>query len=133
MDEIHDALKKITVLNEKNAKLDRAIDTQSKAEMIIDQKTEEFQKKLDMLEAEVRQKGLSLSQAGSEIEFTPYESDQLQNHKKLIEKHSLKAIHKKFYTVIFKQKEKVIEMLSDHNSSIDAHIEQMSKLREGYN
>jgi len=132
MEQIQEGLKNLTVLNDKKHKLETIIEKQQNGEAIIEMNTKRFEQELHKLEEEAKAKGLSLKSYATESVLRPRNSHEVENLRKSVERHSLNAIHRKFFTKIFHQKEKLTKYIKDHNYSIEIHNSELQKLDENY-
>ena len=130
MEEIHNALKALTVLNEKKAQLNSQIELQQKTEGDLENETLNMRVKLDDVETKAQLKGLSLDQQDHEDELYTRHPDQVEALKKKIEKHSIQAIRRKFFTKISKQQQRLQEALDTYNTSVDFHKKEMQQFGE---
>lgn len=121
MQEIHDKLKQLTVLNEKKRNLDDKIAFQNKTEDDMDNEMKTMSQKVRELELKARQKGISLSQTDDDKSQPLRNPEEVTNMKKKIEMHSLNAIHRKFYAKILRQKEALEQKLHSHNETVALH------------
>ena len=73
------------------------------------------------LEEQAKTEGILDKDPQQEIRDMIYSPERMSKMKQKIEKHSIRAIHKKFYTKILKQKEKLFEDLATYNDSVAIH------------
>ena len=123
MEEIQSRLKMLTTLSEKKKKLDEKIEFQNKTESEIDSQINNMEMKSDDLERKAASYALSIRDLNNNDEYDSllYDPKRKDLMKKKAENHSINALQRIFFTKIYKQREKVEEMLLNHNSSIDEY------------
>lgn len=125
MKEIQDKLKQIVVLEDRERQINTKINHQTETEQFIDDQLQELEQELNKKEAELKSKGLnkvskSVVEDSHMSQF--FGRDSLKIRVSKVEKHSLNALHRKFYTKILKQKEQLDNVLIRYNDSVDSII-----------
>lgn len=98
----------IICTNKKNKDYDEKLSFQNINEQGIEENIVSLENQVKMLEQKCKMKGLSLDQANTdEFEAKLADPNFIEMRKRDTEKHSIAAIHKKFYGKIVKQKEQL--------------------------
>ncbi|CAI2360898.1 unnamed protein product [Moneuplotes crassus] len=125
MNKISQLLKDLMALEERKSKYDKKIEFQIKTEIDIDEEIQNSKARANEIEQKARQEGL-LDQ--KDDQYSPlYSPERVKAMKQKIEKHSLSAIHRKFFTKIIKQKKKLQGILSNYNDNVIMHRTMLSK------
>ncbi|CAI2362053.1 unnamed protein product [Moneuplotes crassus] len=119
MNKISQLLKDLITLEERKTNYDKQIDFQLRTEIDLDQEIENSKTRAKEMQEKAKQEGLFDHK--DDINSLLYSPERVKTMKQKIEKHSLNAIHRKFYTKIFKQKEKLQRILDSYNDSVIAH------------
>mmetsp|Transcript_29533 Transcript_29533/g.26115 ORF Transcript_29533/g.26115 Transcript_29533/m.26115 type:complete len:401 (-) Transcript_29533:59-1261(-) len=121
INEVSGFLKDLVVFEERNQKYDNQIEFQNKTEIEIDEETVNAKIRVEEIEQQCKDEGILDKDPQQEMNSFIYSPEKINIMKKKIEKHSLDAIHRKFYTKILKQKERLNQDLSSHHDSLTFH------------
>lgn len=122
MNEVSKLITQLTVLQERNFKLDKEIEFQNKNEIEIDDNTEKTIAKLGHAESDARKLEIDIKNPENES-LTSYNPEAIIIRKKKVEKHSINAISRKFHAKILIQKERLDRVISKYNTNLKTHKE----------
>ena len=125
MNEITEITKDLIALEERKVRYDKQLQFQLKTEAEVDEETERALERLREIEEVAKAEGLLDKEPEDEYSML-YSPERVRDMKKKIEKHSINAIHRKFFTIITRQKEKLSTVLRNYNDSLSIHYEQIN-------
>lgn len=124
MSDIQDKLKKLTVLHSIKYRKGKQLEFEEQNQARLEEGASMMSLRVKQLEDEVKSKGLSLSYQVTEDENDQGSKEYVLVNKKSIEQHSLNAIHRKFYTKIYEQRERLAQLIRNYNNAVETHQQQ---------
>lgn len=126
MDQISKLMKDMVTLDDRNEKLDTQYEFQLKTEIDLDEELERAKDRLEKIQAECQSAGVH----DKPDDFGLYTPERVKTMKNNVEKHSIKAIHRKFYSKISNQKKKLQRILGSYNESVNLYSEEKLKAQD---